>query len=232
MKPELYYPCKPYSVNQPFGVNWNPVYKQQGLLGHNGEDLLAVTGQKVYASHDGTCFPTVDNHGGNGIILQADPVNKNFFTLYWHLIQDDAVVHTGQVVKAGDLLGYADSTGVSTGSHLHMGLTIYPADYNNGYQGHVDPQPYFNGKYAEDINNPPPPVPKFQFTKTLKMGSWNVDVRELQTLLARIGLYLGKVDGIYGNMTRSAVMQFQLANGLISDGIFGVKSASVANKLL
>lgn len=231
MKPELYYPIKPILVTQSFSQNLNPSYLQRGQKGHGGIDFKAYHGQPIYASHDGVCFPTVDDHGGNGIVLQAEPVLQNFFTIYWHLIQDDAVVQTNQKVKAGDLLGYADNTGNSTGDHLHFGLTIYPADFNNGYQGHIDPQPYFNGKFAEDINNPPVPV-KFQFTKTLKIGSWNTEVGRLQTLLASQTLYNGKIDGIYGKMTDSAVRAFQLSNGLINDGIVGIKTRAVLNKLI
>lgn len=228
MKPTLYYPCKPYGVNQAFGQNLNPAYKQQGLKGHNGEDLMAYTGQPVYAACGGTCYPEIDDHGGNGVLIRT----PEYQFVYWHLLDDDAVVHTGQVVQAGDLIGYADSTGVSTGPHLHFGVVPLPSDVNNGYKGAIDPQPFFNGKYAEDINNPPPPVPKFQFTKTLKLGSWNKDVRELQTLYTSLKLYTGKIDGIYGKMTLDATKTFQVQHGLVIDGIAGPKTLAEANKYL
>lgn len=231
MKPELYYPLKPVFVTQSFAQNLNPAYLQAGQKGHGGIDFRAYHGQPVYASHDGTCFPTVDDHGGNGIVLQADPIYKNFFTIYWHLILDNAVVQTNQKVKAGDLLGYADSTGQSTGDHLHFGLTIYPADYNNGYQGHIDPQPYFNGKYAEEINNPVPIPPKYQFTKVLRLKAWSNDVKQLQLALKAQSLYLGAIDGIFGPITEQSVKAFQSAHGLVADGIVGAKTNAILNTL-
>lgn len=230
MKPSLYSPVKPYKVNQPFGVNWNPVYKQQGLLGHNGEDLQAYHGQPIYASHDGVCEPEIDDHGGNGVVLISN--DGTFKTIYWHMIEDDAVVHAGDKVKAGDLIGYADNTGQSTGDHCHWGLCFFPQDNTNGYGGFTDPQPYFNGLYAQDINNPPIPVPKFQFTRTLKLGMWNADCKVLQTLLNAQNCPVGVADGIFGNKTLSGVKAFQTAHNLVSDGIVGIKTYTILNSLL
>lgn len=221
---ELYYPLKPISINQPFG-NASPVYTNQGLKGHNGIDFFAKHGQSIYAAHDGTCYPGIDTHGGNGVTLRAN----DFETIYWHLIEDDAVVHTGQIVKAGDLLGYADSTGVSTGDHLHFGLAVVGTDPNNGYHGYSDPAPYFNGKYAQDISNP---VPPFTFKRVIRLGAWSNDVKQLQTLLQKQGLYTGATDGVFGPITEAAVKRFQTSHGLISDGICGPKTNQVLNTFL
>ncbi len=230
MKPSLFYPIKPIHVNQGFGENQNAFYAQQGLKGHAGIDFRAAHGQPIYAAHDGTCYPRIDNHGGNGVRLETGLGTGGYATIYWHLIQDDAVVHTGTVVKAGDLLGYADNTGESTGDHLHFGLMLNETPWTNGYAGYTDPQPYFNGKYAEDINNPPPPPSKFQFTKLLRCGSWNLDVRELQTILTSQNLYTGVIDGHYGKITLGAVKAFQTQHGLISDGIVGPLTRAELNK--
>lgn len=227
MKPELYYPVKPFSVNQPFGANANAFYAQQGMKGHNGLDLFAKHGQPVYAACGGTCWPEVDDHGGNGVLIRTD----KFQYVYWHLIQDDAVVHTGQVVEAGDLIGYADNTGTSTGDHLHFGVVPLPADVNNGYKGAIDPQPFFNGKYAEDIKNPPV-ILKYQFTAVLRLKAWSNDVKQLQVVLKAQGLYNGAIDGIFGAMTEKAVVQFQVAHGLAGDGIVGPKTNAVLNTFL
>ena len=218
----LYYPVKPISVNQPFGANYNAYYAQKGQKGHGGIDFKAVHGQPVYAAHDGTCYPQIDDHGGNGVKL----VGPLCTTIYWHLVDDDAVVKTKQVVKAGDLLGYADNTGQSTGTHLHFALRLPDTLLNNGYGGFVDPQPYFNGKYAMDILTPPAPIPKFQFTLNTKQGSWNNDVKQMQILLKLTP------DGVFGPVTKSAVMQFQKANGLTADGVVGPKTRAKLNLLL
>jgi len=47
------------------------------------------------------------------------------------------------------------------------------------------------------------------------------DVKAVQRVLARLGLYTGTIDGIFGKLTRAAVMLFQRKHGLKVDGIVG-----------
>ncbi len=49
--------------------------------------------------------------------------------------------------------------------------------------------------------------------------------KAVQQKLKELGLYKGKVDGIYGKGTRSAVISFQKSRGLVADGIVGPKTA-------
>lgn len=48
--------------------------------------------------------------------------------------------------------------------------------------------------------------------------------KQIQQKLKDLGYYNGSVDGIYGPKTRSSVVAFQKANGLVSDGIAGPKT--------
>ena len=54
-----------------------------------------------------------------------------------------------------------------------------------------------------------------------KMGSSSDEVIKVQTVLKDMGYYTGGVDGIFGVKTQDAVMKFQRAKGLITDGIAG-----------
>ena len=54
-----------------------------------------------------------------------------------------------------------------------------------------------------------------------KLGSTGSEVRQIQTKLINWGYLDGKVDGIYGEKTRAAVIAFQKKNGLTADGIAG-----------
>ncbi len=224
----LYYPLKrPMSVNQPFGANYNTFYAEANMLGHGGIDFRAVHGQPIYAAHDGVCYPRIDSHGGNGVVLRGD----TYQTIYWHMIDDDAVVESFQQVKAGDLLGYCDSTGQSTGDHLHFGFRFNNTPIGNGYGGYLDPQPYFIGKYAEEINNPVQPPPPHVFYKTLKYGMWNSEVHELQLVLTSQGLYTALIDGQFGPKTLVSVKQFQINHELLNDGICGPKTNAILNSI-
>ena len=47
-----------------------------------------------------------------------------------------------------------------------------------------------------------------------------------QNLLIHLKLYLGKIDGIFGKDTENAVIKFQQQNGLLPDGVVGIKTWS------
>lgn len=165
----LYYPVKkPMYVNQAFGENKEPVYKQLGLIGHNGIDFYAAHGWPIYAAHNGTVtFTGLDGSGGYTIVIRTNEQyaygdSQAFYkTVYVHLLPGTFKVTAGQQVKAGDIIAQADNTGLSTGDHLHFGLKpVYKgeqdwewwnAEQDNGYKGAIDPAPYWTGIHAVDV---------------------------------------------------------------------------------
>lgn len=54
--------------------------------------------------------------------------------------------------------------------------------------------------------------------------------KQKQHLLAYLGYYTNKVDGIWGEKSRAATVAFQKATGLTADGIFGAKTEARAKK--
>jgi hypothetical protein len=47
------------------------------------------------------------------------------------------------------------------------------------------------------------------------------NIEDLQTMLKRLGYYKAEVDSDFGSITRKAVIAFQKANGLVTDGLVG-----------
>ena len=178
MKLELWYPVKPRKVNeagvvprllgQGFGHNgeW---YRKNGInvKGHTGIDMGGVHGEPIRAAHDGVVISAGgDEKAGFGVSVATEQEyeyegDKAYYkTIYWHMPapfchgkQHNIPVKVGQRVKAGQVIGYINSTGFSTGDHLHFGLKPITKvgdwykniEQDNGYHGAIDPYPYFNG---------------------------------------------------------------------------------------
>jgi len=68
-----------------------------------------------------------------------------------------------------------------------------------------------------------PPVVQPKLTKTLKLGMNDPEVVILQDILKLKGFFPTNINssGYFGSITKTAVIKFQLANGLIGDGIVG-----------
>lgn len=73
-------------------------------------------------------------------------------------------------------------------------------------------------------------LPNYVFSKTLRIGSEGLEVKMLQQLLNKLG-YILTVDGKFGKMTQSAVMNLQKKHHLKDDGVVGPKTNEVLNSL-
>lgn len=110
-----------------------------GGLSHGSLNAIDIAGAlftPVYATHQGKVNFVRDsfilgqhqaNSYGNYVDLGGvDEKGSSFFTRYGHLAGPWMIpVKAGQTVSAGQLLGFMDDTGFSTGSHLHY-------EYNEG----------------------------------------------------------------------------------------------------
>lgn len=95
--------------------------------GHPGIDLGLGYGQPVYAMHAGRVTQSGWSDAGYGYFVSID--GGEWWTRYAHL--QEALVEVGQDVHQGDRIGLGDSTGNSTGPHLHLEIK------HSGY--YVDP---------------------------------------------------------------------------------------------
>lgn len=138
-------------------VGYESIYKKAGLFGHNGLDMPAKDWEPVFASLEGVVveLQTERERGlGIGIVSgQRYEWNDAFSSAsgesqikhrYWHLAGMN--VKTGQKVKVGDVIGWADNTGYSTGTHLHFEIKPVEGGVNvlqdNRMYGCIDPLVY------------------------------------------------------------------------------------------
>jgi len=97
----------------------------------NAVDIPMPEGTPILAARAGVVFQTVAENDAGGTeeayrskanvvrILHADGTVGN----YVHLMHEGVAVKSGERVEPGKLIGYAGSTGLSSGPHLHFAVT-------------------------------------------------------------------------------------------------------------
>ena len=131
-------------------------YRANGIniKGHNGYDLKCKYGETVHhsAMFSGYVKTYVDSKGGIGIDIINTTIGVK--ARYWHLKK--VLVLNGRRVNPGDPIGFGDSTGFSTGDHVHYAKKLvdrYGRTKNrrNGYAGAIDFTPDFENKFILDV---------------------------------------------------------------------------------
>ncbi len=111
-------PCSYTSITSPFGYRDSPTTGASTY--HQGVDLDTGTGWTVVASRAGTIVAaTYSSSAGNYVKIDH---HDGFCSIYMHL--NSYNVSVGQNVSAGQQIGTTGSTGVSTGDHLHFGISL------------------------------------------------------------------------------------------------------------
>jgi murein DD-endopeptidase MepM/ murein hydrolase activator NlpD len=135
-------------VNQHWGANPDD-YEEWDLPGHDGVDLYANRGTRIFAVASGQVYrveenPNASNYGIHVRIRHQD----GYKTIYAHL--EIALVGEGEIIQAGTIIGLADSTGNSTGHHLHLSLKREGYTYEDQF-----------GIWPYNLHNPEPYLAKF-----------------------------------------------------------------------
>ena len=111
-------PCSYTSITSPFGYRVSPTTGASTY--HQGVDLDTGTGWPVVAAKAGTVTVAGwGNAAGNYVQINH---HDGFSSIYMHL--SSIGVRVGQNVSAGQYIGATGSTGVSTGDHLHFGISL------------------------------------------------------------------------------------------------------------
>lgn len=125
-------PCAYRVLTSPFGP------RDTGIAGaskyHEGVDLAGPEGTPIYASRTGIVSAATSNSKA-GFYVKINH-GDGYHSIYMHMTR--YVVSVNQAVSAGQLIGYMGSTGVSSGPHLHFGISyngtyVNPAHYVNLY---------------------------------------------------------------------------------------------------
>ena len=107
-----------YTITSSFGSREAPTEGASSF--HKGVDIGCADGAPIVAAADGVVSYTgYFGGGGNTVIIDH---GNGLCTLYMHM--SGFAVGDGANVTAGTVIGYAGSTGISTGPHLHFAVRV------------------------------------------------------------------------------------------------------------
>ena len=126
------WPCPSSTrVTSDYGTRVSPM--SGASSNHKGIDIGASAGADIIAAADGTVTAaSYSSAAGNYVMIDH---GGGLYTVYMHA--SSLLVSPGQAVSAGDVIAKVGSTGISTGSHLHFGVSL-----NGSY---VSPWSYLGG---------------------------------------------------------------------------------------
>lgn len=116
-------------------------FNQYFSWGHPGIDLWAVDYEPITAAGYGfvELVDFMPRGYGNYVIISH---GKGWQTLYGHMA-DVPPVKEGDYIYPGKIIGYAGSTGKSTGTHLHFEVRRV----KDGFECFYDPRTVIDGSY-------------------------------------------------------------------------------------
>lgn len=114
-------PSQYTTITSRFGPREHPVTHKYN--NHSGADIAAPGGTEVRSVQAGVVITSAYSPSlwGEYVVISH---GNGMTTLYAHMRRGSRKVKEGDVVSKGQLLGLVGSTGLSTGNHLHLTLTI------------------------------------------------------------------------------------------------------------
>lgn len=164
----LYQPVSPWHINQRFGENSaceatdgsrqvitcdgtkppKGYVSLYGPEGHKGMDVRAGHGQAVYCAADGVVdFIDTQERSGLDVRVVTEVDGVRYRHIYEHLLGYNFKV--GEEIKKGQVIGWADNTGYSSGDHLHFQLEKWvEKKKGEGEWVAIDPEPFLFPVFA------------------------------------------------------------------------------------
>ncbi|SDH85983.1 peptidoglycan-binding domain-containing protein [Alteribacillus bidgolensis] len=157
------------------------------------------------------------------VVLASPTVGEAAFgdqNLYKGMQHDDVVVLQDQLKSIG-LFQYHTSTGYF-GPITYQAVIDFQQEQNIDVDGIVGPETFSALKNRQTT---------IESNQILHLGSRGQSVVNLQNRLKLMGFYPSKVDGIYGPITKQAVIDFQKDHELLVDGIAGPQTLKTIEDL-
>jgi len=191
--------------NSPYGWRRHPISGKRKF--HQGVDVAGSF--PVTVAGDGVVRHIGYSATGGGHVVGVD--HGSVWTFYYHGARATGL-SLGQRVEAGALVYSSGSTGRSTGAHLH-----FEVRKSRRWGNTVDPVPFLQGSASVSSTI-------LRVTGRLDKATW----KAWQTALDGYG-YSGRVDGIPGRLTYSAIQRWV---GASVDGVLGAQTRQAVQERL
>lgn len=212
-------PAPGYRVTTPFG---KPGSWAAGF--HTGDDYACPHRAKIVAARGGTVVYSGNGGGWGSAYGQHVIIDTNGRRhMYAHL--DSRSVRYGQRVTEGQLIGYADNTGRSFGTHLHYEERVSPHRYGTDAKQPIFSKGTSGGGTTEPVS---------KCLGDYCFGKENNAHRALQRRLKEKGHDPGFGDWptrLYGEGTRKAMAAFQRSLGWSGSDADGMPGPGTLDRL-
>ncbi|MEP7222228.1 MAG: M23 family metallopeptidase [Novosphingobium sp.] len=148
-------------ITSGFGMRYHPILGYTRM--HSGVDFGAAWGSAIRATADGI-VSFAGRHGGHGNYVRLDH-GGGLGTGYGHM--SSIAVSPGTPVRAGQVIGYVGSTGLSTGPHLHYEM-------------------YQNGRTVNPLGGISPSYARASTPIQVRTVTQQVDAKQLAAFKARL----------------------------------------------
>lgn len=220
-----------------------------GARTHQGLDIMAREGTPIVSPTDAVIVRTGNGVNSGIYIRTANPGGENF--VYMHLSAIASGIDNGDFVKRGEIIGFVGNTGNASGgaAHLHFELRVgrtatdpFPritsiftdAERDQSIadaqaKGIVIPQTFLDRLGTQSAA--PTVIGERPYKTGLAFGETNADVVTLQKFLidaasgnAATRLQAAGATGYFGNVTKSALVEYQTAAELKPSGVVDEKT--------
>lgn len=120
----------------------------------------------------------------------------------------------------GGILAFGSNNPNPASSAIIVHVPFYELGFSQYRAGEDTPPPTPSAPRPIPVTVPRTSTPVYS-GQVLMLGSQRQAVNDVQEKLNKLGFDCGAIDGIYGPITRSAVIKFQESGGLVPDGLVG-----------
>lgn len=107
-----------YKETTPFGTF--RTFSNGATEWHNATDMAVAGGTPIYATNSGRILFA----GWLGLTGNTVLIDHGYGIISWHYHMNKIDVNDGDMVEKGQLIGEVGTTGLSTGNHLHFGISV------------------------------------------------------------------------------------------------------------